>query len=156
PRLGKHPRGRHYEGIVIHPFADRVPVIARIGIGGWLPAIGPDDAVIAVKETQYHDVLGRLGDVEGSKLPGVHIGESERITEACWVIGQQGVHLPHAWTGRQILLERFQPRRRVRQRMRDTCLVRSSSFGSVSARSTRRKQGLVLHGTTESSQADSV
>ena len=145
PGLGEHPRGLHLEGIVIHPSAHRVAVVARIGIGGRFPSIRPDDPVIAVKRTQDDHLLGGLHHVEGPEFPEKHVGKSQRITLACRVIGQHGVHLPHAWARGLVFLERFQPCRRVRQRLGDPRLVLSPAFLPASSGKQRR----VFSGTTD-------
>src|SRR5205085_12547423 len=82
PRLKKHSRGPDDEGVVIHPCADRVPVVAEIRILGRLPPIGPDDAIVAVKRTQHDHLLGGLHHVDGPELPAKHIGESQRVALA--------------------------------------------------------------------------
>src|SRR5580704_5148493 len=93
PCFGIQSRRLYYEGIIIDPFAHRIPVITWIRILRKCPSIGPDDAVIAVERTENNYLLGSLKQIDGPEFPKVHVWESQRIAFVCGIIGQRGVYL---------------------------------------------------------------
>src|SRR4029077_13868838 len=127
------PNRLHDEGVVIHPFANRVPVPTWLWVLGQFSPIRPDHAPIAVPSIQEDHLVVGLHKLDGPQFEKLHAREPDRITLVERIIGNRGGDLSDSGSRGLVGFECRQPQRGVRQRMLDTCLVEVPSFGTGSS-----------------------
>ena len=104
-----HPDRLHHERVVVHPFANRVPVPPRVRVFGEFSPIRPDGAPIAVPLIQVNHLVGGLHELDGPQFKKLHAREPHRITLVQWIIGKRGGDLSYARSRGLIGFECRQP-----------------------------------------------